>query len=210
MHSPEGKLSVVVVDDDPTTRDLLTTALQLGGCRVRAYAGADEFLAMAATTIPDCLLLDVYMPVRSGLDVLEAIRGPDYPAPVIMISARGDIPLVVAAMKAGAYDFIEKPFDPNAIGLRVRETVRAYREQRTGRALPHWQFPGADTLTARETEVLKQVVEGASSKEAGRRLGISPRTIEVHRAQIMKKLGARNTAELMRIVLSGKVTRTPC
>jgi two-component system response regulator FixJ len=202
VQKAEGKLHVVVVDDDPATQDLLATILQLGGCQAQTYAGGDAFLAVADTLRPDCLLLDVYMPIRSGLDVLKAIGGPAYPAPVIMVSARGDIPLAVAAMKAGAYDFIEKPIDTKTLVPRIRDAVRAFRtrSQRIGR-----QFPGAEALSAREMEVLDQIIQGASSKEAGRHLGISPRTVEVHRARIMEKLGARNTAELMRIVLRGNL-----
>jgi FixJ family two-component response regulator len=198
----EATLDVAVVDDDPAVRDSLATILEIEGFRVRSYADGDSFLAEAGTTKSDCLILDVHMPVRSGLEVLEAIGGPRYPAPVIIISGQADIPMAVAAVKAGAHDIIEKPFDAEAVIERVREAVRAHRARSEDRGTAARRFPGAHALTAREVEVLDRIAQGASNKEAGRILGISPRTIEVHRARIMEKLGARNTADLMRIVLS--------
>jgi two-component system, LuxR family, response regulator FixJ len=197
-------LIVAVVDDDPAVRDSLATVFQMEGFHVWTYGTGDEFLAVAKTVTPDCLLLDVHMPVRSGLDILEAVGGADYAAPIIMISGQGDIPMAVLAIKAGAHDFIEKPFDADAVIERVRATVTAYRhrhERRQQQASAR-RFAHADTLTAREAEVLDQITKGLSNKEAGRILGISPRTVEVHRARIMEKVGARNTADLMRIVLS--------
>ena len=200
----EGALEIAVVDDDPAVRDSLALIFELEGFQVQSFSGAEEVLGAAKKVKPNCLLLDLHLPVRSGLDVLEAIGGARYPAPVLMISGQGDIPMAVAAIKAGAHDFIEKPFDAEAVIERVREAVRVYRErgQTEGSTLANRRFAGAEMLTARELEVLEQVAQGASNKEAGRRLGISPRTVEVHRARIMEKLGARNTADLIRIVLS--------
>jgi two-component system, LuxR family, response regulator FixJ len=197
-------LNVAVVDDDPAVRDSLALIFEMEGFQVSTYEGGDQFLAVAARIKPDCLLLDVHMPVRSGLEVLEAIGGASYVAPIVMISGQGDIPMAVAAIKAGAHDFIEKPFDAETVIERVRETIAA-RQEGLRRGPPPAvarRFPNAGTLTARETEVLDQITKGLSNKEAGRILGISPRTVEVHRARIMEKVGARNTADLMRIVLS--------
>jgi FixJ family two-component response regulator len=203
-QDPKAALEVAVVDDDLAIRDSLATIFEIEGCQVRTFGSGDEFLAAWRRMKPDCVLLDVHMPLRSGLDVLEAIGGSSYPAPVIMISGQADIPMAVAAIKAGAHDFVEKPFDAEVVTSMVREAVRVHRERGNGSSRPpsSRRFPGADTLTAREVEVLDQIAQGASNKEAGRLLGISPRTIEVHRARIMEKLGARNTADLMRIVLS--------
>jgi two-component system, LuxR family, response regulator FixJ len=196
-------LTVAVVDDDPAVRDSLETVFQMEGFHVYSFGSGDEFLTVAKTIVPDCLLLDVHMPVRSGLDVLDAVGGAQYPAPIVMISGQGDIPMAVLAIKAGAHDFIEKPFDAESVIERVRATVRAYRSRHDRRQQTSTRrFPHAETLTAREAEVLDQIAKGLSNKEAGRILGISPRTVEVHRARIMEKVGARNTADLMRIVLS--------
>jgi len=199
----DGALTVAVVDDDPAVRDSLAMVFQMEGFHVWSFGSGDEFLSVANTITPDCLLLDVHMPVRSGLDVLDAVGGARYPAPIVMISGQGDIPMAVLAIKAGAHDFIEKPFDAESVIERVRETVRAYRNRHESRQHTSTRrFPHAETLTAREAEVLDQIAKGLSNKEAGRILGISPRTVEVHRARIMEKVGARNTADLMRIVLS--------
>ncbi|MEM8878774.1 MAG: LuxR C-terminal-related transcriptional regulator, partial [Pseudomonadota bacterium] len=113
-----------------------------------------------------------------------------------------DIPTAVAAIKMGAFDFIEKPFDAETVVERVSDAL-VRRANRSPDDLVDKSFPGHETLTPREREVLAQITAGASNKEAGRTLGISPRTIEVHRARIMEKLGARNAADLVRIVLAG-------
>ncbi len=195
------ELDVVVVDDDAAVRDSLSILLQMEGLRVTSYENGEEFIADAPTLRAGCVLLDVHMPGRSGLDILDAVGGREYQAPIVMISGQGDVPMAVHAMKHGAFDFIEKPFDADVVVKRVREAIaRASRSSPVmmqGR-LP--AFPGHETLTAREVDVLEQIVGGASNKEAGRVLGISPRTIEVHRARIMEKLKARNTAELVRLV----------
>ena len=138
------------------------------------------------------------------MEILEALGGFNYPAPIFVISGQGDIPMAVSAIKAGAHDFFEKPFHGEAVIERVREAVAARRKRSEDRGSSRlsYRFAGADLLTPREREVLEQIAHGASNKEAGRSLGISPRTIEVHRARIMEKLEARNTADLARIVFS--------
>lgn len=194
---------IYIVDDDAAVRDALSVVFMLEGFYVRSFETGDEFLA-AAIADPACVILDVHMPGRSGIDVLGSLNGQNYPAPVFIISGQGDIPMAVRAIKEGAFDFIEKPFDADTVVTRVREalsTRAAIAAQPAPKAEP--DFPGRDQLTPREREVLTEIAGGASNKEAGRRLGISPRTIEVHRARIMEKLGARNTADLVRIVFTG-------
>jgi FixJ family two-component response regulator len=202
----DDTLDIAIVDDDPAVRDSLETIFEVEGFRVRTYADGDLFLADARRVRADCVILDVHMPKRSGLEILEALGGFNYSAPIFIISGQGDIPMAVNAIKAGAHDFIEKPFDADVVIGRVREAVAARRRRdRAPAASPfRARFPGAELLTPREREVLEQIAKGASNKEAGRALGISPRTIEVHRARIMEKLEARNTADLIRIVLSGE------
>lgn len=148
------------------------------------------------------MLLDVHMPGRSGIEILRSLQEKRFSAPVFVISGQGDIPMAVEAIKQGAHDFIEKPFDADTVVGRVREAIRAMRAM-TRKGAPDLDFPGVGQLTPREREVLEQITGGASNKEAGRTLGISPRTVEVHRARIMEKLGARNAADLVRIVLRG-------
>lgn len=197
-------LDIAVVDDDPAVRDSLVTIFEIEGWRARPYADGDSFLSDTKRHKVDCVLLDVHMPGRSGLEVLNALGGHHFAAPVFIISGQGDIPMAVNAIKAGAHDFLEKPFDADLVIARVREAVDARRkaaESGNGSRIGN-RFHGADLLTPRERDVLEQIAHGASNKEAGRVLGISPRTIEVHRARIMEKLGARNTADLVRIVFT--------
>jgi FixJ family two-component response regulator len=196
---------IFVVDDDPAVRETLSMVLSAGGYQVICFADGAALLAVARTRIPACILLDVHIPGKSGLDILKELRGEDYPAPIFMVSGQGDIAMAVSAIKNGALDFIEKPFRGSEIVARLDEAISAYvRRQAQGDAskIVSLHFPGREPLTRRERDVLEQFASGASNKEAGRQLGISPRTIEDHRANIMKKLGARNAADLIRIVLT--------
>jgi two-component system, LuxR family, response regulator FixJ len=193
---------IFVVDDDPMVLNALSIMLSRAGYQVKAFAEGASFLAAATSHTPLCIILDVHMPGRSGLDILKELNAQQYPAPIFIVSGGGDIPMAVEAIKNGALDFIEKPFDATTLVTRVREAVEAWsqRVKSNGRGL--LSFPGYEILTARERDVLSQIASGASNKQAGRELGISPRTIEVHRARIMEKLGAKNAADLVRIVLS--------
>lgn len=200
--SPAGEIHIV--DDDPSVRDALSVVLTLEGYHVTGFADGHSFLAAARNRLPACIILDVHMPGRSGLDILKELNAKHYPVPIFIISGQGDIPMAVEAIKHGALDFIEKPFDAETVVTRVRDAIAAAarRSAGAGPADALAQFPGSELLTAREREVLNLIAAGASNKEAGRQLGISPRTIEVHRARIMEKLGAKNAADLVRIVLS--------
>jgi FixJ family two-component response regulator len=193
---------IFVVDDDPAVRDTLSMVLTAAGYQVICFADGAALLSVARTRTPSCILLDVHIPGKSGLDILKELHGEDYPAPIFMISGQGDISMAVSAIKSGALDFIEKPFRGSDIVLRVREAIEAHKRRQadTDSKASSFHFPGREPLTRREQDVLTQIVAGASSKEAGRQLGISPRTIEVHRARIMAKLGAKNAADLVRIV----------
>ncbi|MEP3275089.1 MAG: response regulator [Stappiaceae bacterium] len=202
---PTEEDSIYIVDDDPAVRDALSIVLKMEGYAVTEFSSGDEFLTVAKTEIPSCVILDVHMPGRSGIDILSGLKAEHYPAPIFIISGQGDIPMAVSAVKQGAFDFIEKPFDADSVLQRVAEAIKATARMRaqaeSGSSL---NFPGVDLLTPREQDVLKEISGGASNKEAGRTLGISPRTIEVHRARIMEKLSVRNAAELVRLVLTGK------
>ncbi|MFY8150671.1 MAG: response regulator transcription factor [Hyphomicrobiales bacterium] len=198
-----GGSEIFVVDDDVAVRDSLGTLLKIEGYSVSVFADGHSFLAAAKQRTPACVILDVNMPGRSGLDILRELNAQHYPAPIFIISGHGDIPMAVEAMKNGALDFIEKPFDADTVVSHVRDAIAAAeRRQKRGGEAGLSSFPGREHLTPREREVLGQIAAGASNKEAGRHLGISPRTIEVHRARIMEKLGAKNAADLVRIVMS--------
>jgi FixJ family two-component response regulator len=200
----EARKTIYIVDDDASVRDALTVVFDLEGFEARSYASGDEFLAAVDGQTPGCVLLDVHMPGKSGLDVLKALDLSTFPSPVFVISGQGDIPMAVSAIKLGAVDFIQKPFDAETVVASVRDAMAALERQAGNRDTT--VFPGSDLLTPRERDVLREITAGASNKEAGRILGISPRTIEVHRARIMEKLGARNAADLVRIVLTSSST----
>jgi two-component system, LuxR family, response regulator FixJ len=197
---------IFIVDDDPAVRGTLSVILSRNGYEVACYAEGESFLAAARS--PACILLDVYLPGRSGLDILKDLNAEEYPVPILMISGKGDIPMAVEAIKHGALDFIEKPFRANTVSTAVQDAIVAWSRRPSNKVvsgLPT-EFAGCKPLTKREGEVLAQLVTGASSKEAAAQLGISPRTIEIHRTHIMGKLGAKNIADLVRIVMSERAS----
>lgn len=191
--------AIYIVDDDPAVRDALSVLFNMEGYVVESFSDGDAFITSASKSVPACVMLDVHMPGRSGIEILKALNAEHYPAPIFIISGQGDIPMAVEAIRNGAFDFIEKPFSAETVLERVRESIVAMKQRKDPDATQ--VFQGAELLTRRELEVLKEITDGASNKEAGRSLGISPRTVEVHRARIMEKLGARNAADLVRIVL---------
>lgn len=203
MSAPDRTPELFVVDDDRAVRDALRLVFELEGFRVTAFQDGIAFLAGVKGRKPDCVILDVHMPGKTGLEVLHDLGG-DFPAPIFMISGQGDIPMAVEAIKHGAHDFLEKPFDAETVVTRVQDALQARAAKAAAKPGESnlGPFAGEEQLTPREREVLERIALGASNKEAGRQLGISPRTIEVHRARIMEKLGARNTADLVRIVYS--------
>jgi two-component system, LuxR family, response regulator FixJ len=191
--------AIYIVDDDPAVRDALSVVFSMEGFVVETFSDGDSFIRSASKTHPACVVLDVHMPGRSGIEILKALNAEEYPAPIFIISGQGDIPMAVEAIRNGAFDFIEKPFTADTVVGRINDGIAAVQKRAGENGAP--AFDGANLLTRREREVLQEITGGASNKEAGRILGISPRTIEVHRARIMEKLGARNAADLVRIVL---------
>lgn len=195
-------VSVFILDDDPSVRETLALLLKIEGYAAQGFGEGASFLEAVRNASPACVILDLNLPGESGFDVLRRLADERVTAPILVISGAADISMAVAAMKYGALDFLEKPFPSDVIIERVRAAVKVWREARGSERDGFANFPGRHLLTGREREVLSQVARGASNKEAGRRLGISPRTVEVHRARIMDKLGAKNTADLIRIVFS--------
>jgi FixJ family two-component response regulator len=202
-HQPFRAEEVFIVDDDAAICEILAASFSLEGYRTASFTDGHAFLLATQLRMPSFVLLDINMPGASGLDILDALHGEHYPAPVFIMSGYGDIPTAVAAIRKGALDFIEKPFAAEAIPAHIRKALaaRARASSHALNTLPR-HFPGAELLTPRERDVLAQITAAASNKEAGRQLGISPRTVEVHRARIMEKLNAKNAAHLVRIVLA--------
>jgi two-component system, LuxR family, response regulator FixJ len=196
---------VFVVDDNEEYRELLVAILSLEGFQVTGFAEGTSFLKEASTRVPVCVFLDVVMPGLSGLDVLKRLAAKNFAAPIFLISARRDSPVVVEAMRNGAQDFIEKPFDPYTAVLRVREAVEIW-----GRRAAHTmtselqslQLYSGVRLTRMERDVLAQIVGGATNAEVAESLGISKQGVANHRWRITRKLGAKNSADLVRRMLA--------
>jgi FixJ family two-component response regulator len=186
-------------------RETLSVALKEEGYDVICFADGVALLSLARTRIPACIFLEVGNPGKAGLDVLKKLRAEDYPAPIFVISGQGDIPTAVDAIKHGALDFIEKPIRSSEIIARIKAAIGSFSQLGYGDGFPKMaalHLPGRAPLTRREREVLARLADGSSNKEIARQLGVSSRTIEGHRASIMKKVGVRNATELIRRVLS--------
>ena len=196
--------NVFLVDDDPAMRDSLAMALGIEGYDVESFADAEAMMRSLDTQSPIAIILDVMLPGQSGLAALKTLKARACTAPVMMITGHGDIPMAVEAIKLGARDFIEKPFSVDVLLDQLKSAIKTQEHDKP--TAPNADFDlskiGGGILSLREQQVLREIAAGASSKEAGRILGISPRTIEVHRARIMSRLGARNAADLMRIIFS--------
>src|SRR6476646_8070392 len=164
--NPASRGEIFVVDDDPAVRDTLSLVLSAGGYQVICFADGAALLAVARGRTPAAILLDVHIPVKSGLDILNELQGEDYPAPIFMISGQGDISMAVGAIKSGALDFIEKPFRGSEIVGRLDEAIGAYARRQAESVSPKFSslhFPGREPLTRREREVLEQFASGASN-----------------------------------------------
>ncbi|WP_298254831.1 response regulator [Bradyrhizobium sp.] len=195
---------IFVVDDDASTRQSLSSALEPEGYEVICFADGAALLSSARECIPACIFIEVRLPEKSGIDVLKQLRAEDYPAPIFVTSGQGDIPMAVDAIRNGASDFIEKPVTGDEIVGRVRAVVEPSPGAGNGSDFfkkSSLRLPGRDPLTRRERDVLMHLVDGASNKEIARRLNIGSRTVESHRASILRKAGVRRAAELVRLVL---------
>jgi len=202
---------IFIVDDDYDMREALSAIFRNEGYRTAAFADGRSFVRLARDQSPTCVLLDLCMPVMSGLNVLREIDARNYPAPILMISAQENVLDVVQAMRCGAFDYLEKRLDAESIVARVADAIEAWRQLRERDESAPILSPairGYYQLTRREREVLAQIAAASSNKETARNLGISPRTVEIHRGRIMHKLGAKNSVDLMRIVMNGGNKRT--
>jgi two-component system, LuxR family, response regulator FixJ len=198
---------IYVVDDDPALRDSLSTLLRVAGYETETFESAKAFLANGGATSRGCVIADVRMPDMDGLELQEELVRRGASLSVIIVTGHADVPLAVRAMKAGAIDFLEKPFDADALlesVSRAFATLKPVAEGDVDRAVEE-RFR---LLTDRERQVLEQIVDGHANKVIAYHLSISPRTVELHRARVMDKMAARGVAELVRMALPILRTRS--
>ena len=200
---------VYIVDDDEAVRDSLSVLLESKGYAIKSFVSAPEFLAAAPSLPVGCLIVDIRMPEMDGLELQQHLINRSLDFPLIVITGHGDVPLAVRAMKAGAIDFIEKPFALEAI-LDSLE-VALLRLSTLDEEDPAKVAAAAKLalLSPRELQVLEGLLAGLPNKSIAYDLGISPRTIEIHRARLMDKTGARNLSELIRLALAGGMQPSP-
>jgi FixJ family two-component response regulator len=193
--------TVLVVDDDAQLRDSVAVLLSTAGRQTMGFASAEDFLQSEAARQPACLLLDVRLPGMSGIDLLNHLNEEGSKHVVVMVTGHGDIPMAVAAMRAGAFHFAEKPFDPDAFLAIVEEALQQVEKLADtlgqSREAAHRYY----MLSAREKQVLNLLVEGRPSKLIAYDLGISTRTAEHHRSAVMKKMAAKSLSHLVRMAL---------
>jgi two-component system response regulator FixJ len=197
---------VYVVDDDDAMRRALDTLLTTVGYRTAVFSRPDEFLAKFNAGLPGCLVLDIRMPDMSGLEVQQHLNRVGSMLPVIFITGHGDVPMAVQAMKDGAFEFIQKPFRDQDILDQINHAIKQDAENRSTVARHAEVLHRLESLTARERQVMDLVVDGAANKVIAIDLNLSERTVEIHRAKVMEKMGARSVAHLvkMHLTLSGK------
>ena len=196
------RLTVYIVDDDASVRDSLALMLGLAGYRTAAFADAESFLAAWRDDSAGCVVTDLRLPGASGIELQANLRARGSLLPVVVITAHGDVPSARAAFRAEAVDFIEKPFDDRQLREAI-EAAFAIEERRLERdSTRQADAARLERLTPREREVLEHAARGLHAKEIGALLGISARTVEVHKTRIMEKLGVRNIAELVRFALA--------
>lgn len=201
----EAAPTVFVVDDDEGLRDAMATLLEAEGLACETYADAASFLDGLADWRPEscaCLVLDLRLPGPSGLDVQERLNACGIDIPVVFVTGYGDLPSAVRAMKGGAVDFLAKPFDAEVLLARIREALHGHAQRRDARCGLAAIRASAATLSPRERQVFERVAAGEANKSVAMELGISARTVEIHRSRLMKKMRARSLAELVRMKLA--------
>lgn len=198
MALPDAPV-VFVVDDDAALREALCQMLEGAGLASECYADGESFLARYRDDRPGCLLLDMAMPGMSGMEVQKALKARELVIPIVFLTGHGDIPMAVKAVQAGAVDFLEKPVQGDVLLDRVRRALGLDREYRASREDSRAARRQYARLTPREKEVMALVMAGLPSKAIANRLGLSHRTVEIHRAHVMHKMGAANLLELVRL-----------
>lgn len=198
MDEPRG--TVFIVDDDAAVRESMALFMSSAGIPSRTFASAVDFLRAYDPDAPGCILLDVRMPGMSGIELQQRLDELGATLPVIFLTAFADVPTAVGALKAGAVDFLQKPVRPDELVERVRQALDVDARARARGAEDAEARTRLDHLTGREVQILRMVTDGMTNKAIARELGLSRRTVETHRANVMRKMGAHSLAELMRMV----------
>jgi two-component system, LuxR family, response regulator FixJ len=199
MASSEA--TVFIVDDDEAVRDSLGLLLRSVGYRARCYAGAKEFLKAFDPRDYGCLVLDIRMPGMTGLELQKHLTEIGCNIPIVFITGHGDIPMAVEAVRQGAVDFLQKPFQDQELVDRISDAMKQAAAQREGELERLQILDRIESLTAREKQVMGQVVLGKANKVIAGDLGVSQRTVEIHRARVMEKMQANSLAHLVRMVM---------
>ncbi|QDT22255.1 Transcriptional regulatory protein TdiR [Gimesia chilikensis] len=205
----QQEATVFVVDDDPAIRKSLRWLIESVGLKVQTHELASEFLESYSPDHPGCLVLDVRIPGMSGLELQEKLRERGYDIPVIIVSGYGDVPMAVRAMKAGAVDFLEKPVSDQVLLDYIQKGIERDIQNKANREQNKELVERKATLTRRENEVMKYVVSGFSSREIAEKLNVSFKTVEAHRAKIMKKMQAKSVPKLIQMELQIQGSPTP-
>lgn len=200
-ENPNVKPTVFVIDDDPAMRKSLTWLIESVNLAVETYESASAYVGKHDPDRPGCILLDVRMPGMSGLDLQSHLREMRSTTPIIVMTAHADVPMAVRALKAGAFDFIEKPFNDQVLLESVQKAIDLDSRSRDAATEVASIEGRLSALTKREHEVMTFVVDGNPNRRIAEMLGLSEKTIEVHRAHVMEKMRAKNAADLIRMVL---------
>ena len=200
MTERPAPLTVFIVDDDPSVRDSLALLLSLSGHATAVFASAGDFLAAAREDWAGCAIVDIRMPGMDGLELLAAMKERAIALPAVIVTAHGDVASARAAFKGDAVDFLEKPFDEATLLAAVEASLARERRRLASGAEERRRNASLESLSARERQVLDYLRQGEHNRDVAERLGISPRTIEVHKARILAKLGAKNVVDLIRLL----------
>jgi FixJ family two-component response regulator len=194
--------TVFVVDDDPALRRSLSYLIESVGLEVESFAGGEEFLQACDPERPGVLILDLRMPGIGGLDVQRELNRRGIELPIILLTGHAEVSTAVRSLKEGAFDFIEKPFSDQVLLDSVQAAIREDRSIRSQRVRQREIAERVERLTQREREVMERVVVGEANRVIAERLGLSPKTVEVHRAHVMEKLEVHSLAELVRLAVA--------
>jgi two-component system response regulator FixJ len=198
-----GRSAVYIVDDDAAVRDSMAQLLGMHGYETRQYADAAGYLDEVSGLPRGCVLLDIRMPGMNGMELQQELKKRGRDEPIVFVTGHGDIGLAVKAMKAGATDFLQKPCDEDELIHAVRDALEGRRQAQPAGVIDEKAKAALARLTEREREILTYVSKGLTSKAIAQRLGISVRTVDIHRANIMNKTDTRNVVELVRLALAG-------